>query len=47
MEYWSLRYGLDSLVDTGSSVENLALLVAGVREDKKLVNALVRYRKFC
>ena len=28
---------------SGSSVENLALLVARVREDKKLVNALARF----
>ena len=34
---------LESLFDNGSSVENLALLVARVREDRKLVNALARF----
>ena len=34
---------LDGLFDTGSSVEIFALLVARVREDKKMVNALARF----
>ena len=34
---------LDSLFEKGSSVENLALLVARVREDKKLVHAFARF----
>ena len=34
---------LDSFFVARSSVEDLALLVARVREDKKLVNALARF----
>ena len=34
---------LDTLFDNDCSVENLALLVARVREDKMLVNALARF----
>ena len=34
---------LDRLFEHNSSVENLALLVARVREDKMLVNALARF----
>ena len=31
------------MFENGSSVENLALLIARVREDQRLVNALARF----
>ena len=33
----------ETLFETGSSVENLALLVVRIRDDQKLVNALARF----
>ena len=41
----SLLTRLHCLFDTASSVENFALLVARVREDKKFVNALARFAR--
>ena len=34
---------LETIFENGSSVENIALLIARVREDKRLVNALPRF----
>ena len=34
---------LESIFENGSSVENLALLIARVREDRRLLNALARF----
>ena len=34
---------LESIFENGSSVENLALLIARVREDHRLLNALARF----
>ena len=36
-------FELESIFENGSSVENLALLIARVREDPRLVNALARF----
>ena len=38
-----LLTNLEFFFERGSSVENLALLVARVREDRKFVNALARF----
>ena len=38
----TIRPRLDRFFENGSSVENIALLVARIREDTKLVNALAR-----
>ena len=34
---------LETIFENGSSVENLALLIARVREDQRVVNALARF----
>ena len=41
--FFILQTRLEKIFENNSSVENLVLLVARVREDKKLVNALARF----